>query len=145
MEDIDGLLGIAIDSVGEDKDNEERKQLTDEEFQREKASWKPRIEQGEVRIDPESSWSSRIDRGRSQIWKTLNLPPCDPSKAESQRILHAIEELYFYHRFNEAIDIADQALVGTLNQGVRNTLLTYRTRCKERLKRMESKQEMPTA
>lgn len=48
--------------------------------------------------------------GCLQIHKTLTLPISNPSKPVSQTILHAIEELYFYSRYDEAKKITEDAL-----------------------------------
>jgi len=68
-----------------------------------------------------------------QLWKTLNLPIVNPSKPESQTILHAIEELYFFRRYEEASKIADGVLRGELNQEFRKFIVAYKERCKAKL------------
>lgn len=52
-----------------------------------------------------------------------------PSKQASQAILHAIEELYFYRRHDEALALSDQALEGELDAEFRKTVEGYRGRC----------------
>lgn len=64
-----------------------------------------------------------------QLWKTLSLPMDNPSKPESQTILHAIEELYFYRRYEEAREVTESALKGVLLEDYRKTLEDYRARC----------------
>jgi hypothetical protein len=64
-----------------------------------------------------------------KIWKTLKLPIDNPSKSQSQTILHAIEELYFLGRYAEAGRIAEEVLTGKLIEDFRKTVTDYRRRC----------------
>jgi hypothetical protein len=57
----------------------------------------------------------------------------NPSKPESQIILHAIEELYFSKRYEEALKIADEALKGKLIEDFRKILEVYMTRCRNKV------------
>jgi hypothetical protein len=61
----------------------------------------------------------------------LKLPLDHPSKPESQTIMHAIEELYFFKRYEEALKIVEEALKGNLIQDFRKTLEDYRMKCKK--------------
>ncbi|KAI9868550.1 MAG: hypothetical protein M1830_005650 [Pleopsidium flavum] len=79
-------------------------------FQKQKESWKPKLENGE-------------------IWKTIRFPLKNPSKPEGQTVLYAIEELYFHRRYEEGVRIADQALAGSVGEELRKTLRGYRERC----------------
>jgi len=63
------------------------------------------------------------------------LPINNPSKPESQTILHAIEELYFFRRYREALDMAQKALAGELDVEFRKTLDDYRRRCEAKAQR----------
>lgn len=50
MEDIGELLGIEVDLSDEDAPNgKSRTEQSEADFQRQKASWKPIIDQGDVR------------------------------------------------------------------------------------------------
>lgn len=69
-----------------------------------------------------------------KIWKMLKLPLDNPSKQESQTMLHAIEELYFFRKYEEARKVADEVLKGKLNQDFRRIVNDYRGRCECRLK-----------
>lgn len=60
----------------------------------------------------------------------MKLPLDHPSKPESQTIMHAIEELYFFKRYEEALKIVEEALKGNLIQDFRKTLEDYRMKCK---------------
>jgi hypothetical protein len=68
-----------------------------------------------------------------KLWKTLKLPMDNPSKQESQTILHAIEELYFFRRYEKAKGFAEQALKGKLIEEFRKTVEDYRRRCEAKL------------
>jgi hypothetical protein len=63
----------------------------------------------------------------------LKLPMDNPSKAESQTILHAIEELYFFKRYEEALEVVGEALQGKLNEDFRKTLVDCKTRCQKKI------------
>lgn len=64
-----------------------------------------------------------------KLYKTLKLPINNPSKPESQKILHAIEELYFLRRYEEALTFAELALKGVLLGEFRSVLERYKVRC----------------
>lgn len=70
----------------------------------------------------------------NKIWKTLKLPVDNPSKHESQTMLHAIEELYFFGKYEEARKVAEEVLTGKLDKDFRKTVTDYRERCEVRLK-----------
>ncbi|KAA8574499.1 hypothetical protein EYC84_005953 [Monilinia fructicola] len=54
-------------------------------------------------------WRARIECG--EIHKTLPPLPLNPrSKPETQQVLYAIEELYFYRRFQEAVELTGRVL-----------------------------------
>ncbi|KAI9827056.1 MAG: hypothetical protein M1819_007048 [Sarea resinae] len=95
---------------------EDRTRQTEAEFQAQKASWKPKIETGD-------------------IWKTLELPLRDSaSKPEKETVLHAIEELYFFRDYAKAVEVADRALSGpAIDDVFRADLTSYRERCMKRL------------
>ena len=44
-------------------------------------------------------------------------------------MLHAIEELYFFRRFEEAGKLADDVLGGKLNEEFRKTILAHKAKC----------------
>jgi hypothetical protein len=68
-----------------------------------------------------------------KLWKTLKLPMDNPSKQESQTISHAIEELYFFRRYEKAKGLAEEALKGKLIEEFRKTVEDYRRRCEAKL------------
>lgn len=69
----------------------------------------------------------------TKLWKTLKLPMDNPSKQESQTIMHSIEELYFFGRYEEARKLADKVLKGKLTDEFRKTISDYRDRCEARM------------
>jgi hypothetical protein len=71
-----------------------------------------------------------------QIWSTLKLSFDSPSKPESQTILHAIEELYFLKRFEEARSIARDVLKGTLNDEFRKNVEDYERKAEAKIRGM---------
>ena len=54
---------------------------------------------------------------------------------ESQTIQHAIEELYFFKRYEEALNVTDDALRGNLIDEFRKTLEDYRSRCQAKIEK----------
>jgi hypothetical protein len=68
-----------------------------------------------------------------QLWKSLKLPVDNPSKPESQTILHAIEELYFFKRHEEALKVVEEALKGKLIEDFTKTLEDYKARCEKKI------------
>lgn len=73
--------------------------------------------------------------GVGQIWKSIRLPLRSPSKPEVQAVLHAVEELYFFERFGEAVEFLGRVRVDAegLGDEAREMLEGYERRCKERL------------
>lgn len=116
-DDDGGLFNIEVSSDESVNDSEKvpRDFQSEEDFQRQKKEWKPKVEKGE-------------------IWKTLQLPIDNPSKPESQTILHAIEELYFFRRYEEARQVASDVLKGKLNDEFRNIIEDYKARCEAKVR-----------
>ncbi|KFY20422.1 hypothetical protein V491_03731 [Pseudogymnoascus sp. VKM F-3775] len=92
-----------------------------EDYEAQKASWKPIVDDGE-------------------LYKTLNLPPNNPSKQQFQAIIHAIEQLYFYDSFRKASELAEKALEGDLEGDYRKVVVSYHERCVAALKKWGSPQ-----
>ena len=59
------------------------------------------------------------------------------SKPEAQEILYAVEELYFFERFGEALAFVQRVLgdqrTGCLDQDIRTTLEVYKAKLARRL------------
>jgi len=123
MEDDDGgLFNIELSSSNESVDVKEkapRDFQSEDDFERQRKEWKPKIEAGE-------------------LWKTLKLPMDNPSKQESQAILHAIEEMYFFKRYEKAKRLAEEALKGKLIEEFRKSVEDYRRRCEMKLESGEA-------
>ncbi|TVY16257.1 hypothetical protein LARI1_G006372 [Lachnellula arida] len=124
MEDDDeedgGLFNIEVSSADESANESvkvPRDFQSEEDFQRQRAAWRPKIESGE-------------------LWKTLQLPIDNPSKPESQTMLHAIEELYFFRRYEEAAQVIAKVLRGQLDAGFRKVVVGYEERCEARISKM---------
>jgi hypothetical protein len=137
MEDESGGLFNIEASSDESVDESEkvpRDFQSDEDFQKQRREWKAKNEVGEVSFIY-YILSECTDRGSYyKIWKTLKFPICNPSKPESQTILHAIEELYFFRRYEEAGKVAEEVLKGRLNEEFRKTISDYLLRCEARSK-----------
>ena len=71
----------------------------------------------------------------AQIWKTIKLPlRPSPPKLELQQLLHAVEELYFLSRFDEAVRFVRDVLISDaqapfLDEDTRKPLETYERKC----------------
>ncbi|KAK3942293.1 hypothetical protein QBC46DRAFT_380498 [Diplogelasinospora grovesii] len=100
MADLTGLMNISLsDSEGDDNNTDTNKNNTDSprdrtalsetDFQSLKAAYKAKTENGD-------------------IWKKIKLPlphVTGLNKPEIQELLHAVEELYFFRRYDEAIKL----------------------------------------
>ncbi|CZT13021.1 uncharacterized protein RCO7_04273 [Rhynchosporium graminicola] len=119
-DDNGGLFNIEVNSEDERAADEREKKVprdfqSEEDFQKQLKEWKPKVETGD-------------------LYKTLTLPISHPSKPVSQTILHAIEELYFYRRFEEARRVTVGALSAEgLIVEFRKTLEGYLERCDAKL------------
>ena len=61
-----------------------------------------------------------------------------PAKQEMQKILHAIEELYFLRDFKHAVEVADDVLKGELAVEFRGIVEGYRQRCMGKVEKPKS-------
>ncbi|KAH6686951.1 hypothetical protein F5X68DRAFT_276198 [Plectosphaerella plurivora] len=122
LDDAGGLFCIAISDDEEDQSKEQRNVLSDEAFDALKASYKPLIENGE-------------------IWKTVKLPlEGSASKPQAQELLHAIEELYFFRRYDEGAKFARRVLdtsSGALDDEHRSVVVLYEEKCLKRMRQTE--------
>ena len=53
----------------------------------------------------------------------------NPSKAEGQQVLYAIEELYFLRRYGEAVRVAEKALEGEIGAELRGRVRGHQKSC----------------
>ncbi|KAI0206050.1 hypothetical protein F4808DRAFT_408719 [Astrocystis sublimbata] len=129
-DDLDaGLLGIALsDSDGEPGNEatatkkpsrEARTGQSEAEFQEVKRTYHVKVENGE-------------------IWKSVQLPlGPQVSKLDAQAVLHAVEELYFFHRFSEgarfARSVMDEGGGDKLDKDTLETLRYYEQKCRDKM------------
>jgi len=139
MEDEDGgLFNIEVssdDGAIDESEKVPRDFQSEKDFQKQRREWKPKIEAGEVCSLLPFRLRLSAKLSREKLWKTLKLPIDNPSKPESQNILHAIEELYFFRRYEEAKRVVDKASKGKLIEEFRKTLEDYRGRCEAKLQK----------
>jgi hypothetical protein len=76
-----------------------------------------------------------------KLWKSLKLPISKPSKPQAQTILHAVEELYFLRRYEEAKNITDVVLKEELSIEFRKIIIDYQRRCDIKLQNPEGRNE----
>ncbi|KAK3377937.1 hypothetical protein B0H63DRAFT_512098 [Podospora didyma] len=103
----------------------DRTALSEPTFQALQATYRPKHENGE-------------------IWKTIPSPNVSETsnakkanKPETQEILHAVEELYFFKRYDEAVAFVERILAGSsgsgeewLDEETRTLLRHYEGRCR---------------
>lgn len=78
-----------------------------------------------------------------QIWKSAKLPPSGPQKLpkqEAQELLHAVEELFFFKRYDQAVAFVRKVCDGEGNRegldgDIRDLLITYEKKCLGKLGR----------
>ncbi|KAF4467942.1 hypothetical protein FALBO_5176 [Fusarium albosuccineum] len=79
-------------------------------------------------------YKTKVENG--DIYKKVKLP-LEPgaSKMDIQELLHAVEELYFSRRYQDAVQLAGDALSGSngLDRDSRQLLATYQERCQKKL------------
>ncbi|KAK3996732.1 hypothetical protein QBC44DRAFT_257607 [Cladorrhinum sp. PSN332] len=98
----------------------ERTALSEPAFQALKKSYRAKVENGE-------------------IWSTIPLPLATKlSKPDAQELLHAVEELYFFKRFNEAAQFLSKVFNDgkgeeCIDQETRGLLKVYEGRCRAKL------------
>ena len=65
----------------------------------------------------------------------MRLPIDNPTKQDSQTILHAVEELYFFRRYEEASRVVREALGGKgLIAEFKTVLEGYGNKCEARMR-----------
>jgi hypothetical protein len=111
--------GTTVSSTADKK--AKRTEQTEEAFQAVKKSYAAKVENGD-------------------LYKSVALPlPPDANKHHSQELLHAVEELYFFRRFSEAVDFVQTVLDaepetgGGLDNDTKATLVGYQQKCQQRL------------
>ncbi|RFU81193.1 hypothetical protein TARUN_1039 [Trichoderma arundinaceum] len=111
------LFNIQISDSEDDKTEKKSKRTgqTEEDFQAVKTTYHAKVENG-------------------NIYQTINLPlGPDANKQHVQEVLHAAEELYFFRRYQDVIDLVSQVLTlegdkGGLDEETRQLLSMYQSR-----------------
>ncbi|UNI20867.1 hypothetical protein JDV02_006916 [Purpureocillium takamizusanense] len=119
-DDGGGILNIELsdtEDVIEKQAN--RTGQSEAEFQAVKADYKAKVENGE-------------------IFKTISLPLAPGAgKMALQQVVHAIEELYYFRRYQEALDfiktLTDDGSQRAFDQDTRNLVDNYEARCYRKL------------
>jgi hypothetical protein len=156
--DEGGLLSIGLgDSDGtpepEPHKEEDRTGQTEEQFQEVRRNYLPKLDDGEVRARLAGMASlafglsivSGIDQGAHiadttlQIWKRIKLPLGEVvTKSEAEELVAAVEELYFFRRYDEAArfvhKVIGEGIHGGLDRETRKLLASYEQRCLDKLK-----------
>lgn len=85
---------------------------------------------------------------RRQIWKGIKVPlgQRKVSKQEGQELLHAVEELYFYRRYGEAVAFIGRVFEGAgeavgVDRDVRYLLGAYERKCLAKMDKTVAKLE----
>ncbi|KAK3500219.1 uncharacterized protein B0T23DRAFT_371806 [Neurospora hispaniola] len=143
-----GLLGIGLGSDSEDESTTntnsntktevvpecaapatkaDRTALSEEAFQELKKTYRVKVENGEFHRHLRFPLGSPAADGS----RTINKP-------EAQEILHAVEELYFFRRYEEAVALLrkvwEDAGDSLFDRDTTGLLRLYETRCGERLR-----------
>ncbi|KAK3351942.1 hypothetical protein B0H65DRAFT_140348 [Neurospora tetraspora] len=108
----------------------DRTALSEEAFQELKRTYRVKVENGEIHTTLPFPLGSLTPSGPSGQ-RTINKP-------EAQEILHAVEELYFFRRYEEAValiqKIWEDAGEELFDRDTTGLLRLYETRCGERLR-----------
>ncbi|KAK0671775.1 hypothetical protein QBC41DRAFT_315007 [Cercophora samala] len=109
----------------------DRSALSESAFAALKQSYVPRVENGELWTHIPLPLTPESDANRGGLI----------SKPQAQDLLHAVEELYFYRRYSEAVAFLERMMADGGEQKIdgetRELLRKYEGRCKSKL---ESKQ-----
>lgn len=146
-----GLFNISIsDSEGDDVDishgfaqatKVDRKGQSEAQFQVVKRDYRPKVENGEVSSQTSHTDDSHVTRLTSfQVSKTVSLPLGQKvAKQEAQELLHAVEELYFFRKYDEAVTFLAKVFDGGeegIDGDFQIVLKTYEKKCLEKLGRI---------
>ncbi|KAJ2975200.1 hypothetical protein NQ176_g5646 [Zarea fungicola] len=121
-EEENGLFNINLSDEEQETAAEKKAKRTgqtEEEFQAVRKDYVAKIQNGD-------------------IYKHIKLPlPKDAGKLDIQEVLHAVEELYFFRRFQEAVDFSAQVLHGesrgVLDSDSLQLLEKYEAKCRAKL------------
>ncbi len=105
-----------------------------------KKEYRPKVDNGEVSLRKPCCVNRRTYRTR-KIWRTIKLPFGEVvPKPAAQELLHAVEELYYFRRFEEAAALVQKVFVegngDALDRDTKDLLRVYETRCLSKLGRL---------
>jgi hypothetical protein len=138
MDDDDGILNIEISDNEDDQKRADRTGQTEAAFQAVKRDYHAKVENGEA---SEAPYNSNFKRGTThtvQIYKSIKLP-LDPgaNKQRLQEVVYAVEELYFFRRYREALDFLATVHVDgsakAFDNDTRRLLDVYEKKCRQKL------------
>ncbi|KAM0523910.1 hypothetical protein ACHAPE_001163 [Trichoderma viride] len=121
--DENDLFNIQVSDSEDDKVEKKSRRTgqTEDEFQAVKNTYRAKVENGNI-----------------QHTITLPLEP-GANKQHVQEVLHAAEELYFFRRYQEVVDLVSRVLTpegdkGGLNEETKQILSMYQSRCRQKMK-----------
>ncbi|KAL7969623.1 hypothetical protein HDV63DRAFT_377314, partial [Trichoderma sp. SZMC 28014] len=121
--DENDLFNIQVSDSEDDKAEKKSRRTgqTEDEFQAVKNTYRAKVENGNI-----------------QQTITLPLEP-GANKQHVQEVLHAAEELYFFRRYQEVVDLVSRVLTpegdkGGLDEETRQILSIYQSRCRQKMK-----------
>ncbi|QYS97573.1 hypothetical protein H0G86_004800 [Trichoderma simmonsii] len=85
-----------------------------------------------------NAYHAKVENGN--IYQTLTLPlGPDANKQHVQEVIHAAEELYFFRRYQQVVDLVSKVLdlegdKGGLDEESRELLIMYQSRCRQKMK-----------
>ncbi|KAL7949429.1 hypothetical protein V8C42DRAFT_310872 [Trichoderma barbatum] len=88
-----------------------------------------------------NAYHAKVENGNIHQTITLPLGP-GANKQHVQEVIHAAEELYFFRRYQDVIDLVSKVLVlegdkGGLDEESRELLIMYQSRCRQKLKQSD--------
>ncbi|KAK1255401.1 hypothetical protein MKX08_009396 [Trichoderma sp. CBMAI-0020] len=124
--DENDLFNIQVSDSEDDKVEKKSRRTgqTEDEFQAVKNTYRAKVENGNI-----------------QQTITLPLEP-GANKQHVQEVLHAAEELYFFRRYQEVVDLVSRVLTpegdkGGLDEETRQILTMYQARCRQKMKQID--------
>ncbi|EGR45085.1 uncharacterized protein TRIREDRAFT_68948 [Trichoderma reesei QM6a] len=120
------LFNIQVSDSEEDKVEKKSKRTgqSEDDFQAVKSTYRAKVENG-------------------NIHETISLPLApDANKQHVQEVIHAAEELYFFRRYRDVIDLVSRVLAlegdkGGLDDESKQLLSMYQSRCRQKLKQTD--------
>jgi hypothetical protein len=112
-------------------------------FQAVRSQYKAKVENGEVSASHYLGLVRLISHccvTWGQIWKAVKLPlATDVLKTQAQELLHAVEELYFFRRYGEAVEfirklLGEEGNGGRVDAATTELLRHYESKCLEKVK-----------